>query len=50
MLGSGACREVRVTCEQLGHAKICHLGSPTADQEDVVAAEVTVQNLAVMSV
>ena len=42
--------EARVTTQQLGHAKVGHLGSPAADQEDVVAAEVSVQHLVVMEV
>ena len=42
--------EARVTAQQLGHAKVSHLGSPAADQEDVVAAEVSVQHLVAMEV
>ena len=42
--------EARVSAQQLGHAKVGHLGSPAADQEDVVAAEVSVQHLVVMEV
>ena len=34
--------EARVVAQQLGHAKVGHLGSTAADQQDVVAAEVTV--------
>ena len=41
---------MRVTAQQLGHAKVSHLGSPAADQEDVVAAEVAVQHLVAMEV
>ena len=42
--------EARVTTQQFGHAKVGHLGSPAADQEDIVAAEVTVQYLVAMEV
>ena len=42
--------EVRVTAQQLGHAKVGHLGSPATDHEDVVAAEVAVQHLVAMEV
>ena len=51
-IGSGAVggSEVRVTAQQLGHTKVCHFGSPAADQEDIVAAEVSVQHLVVMEV
>ena len=51
-IGSGAVggSEARVTAQQLGHAKVGHLGSPAADQEDIVAAEVSVQHLVVMEV
>ena len=42
--------EARVAAQQLGHAKVGHLGSPAADQEDVVAAEVVVQHLVAMEV
>ena len=41
---------MRVTAQQLGHAKVGHLSSPAADQEDVVTAEVSVQHLVVMEV
>ena len=51
-IGSGAVggSEARVTAQQLGHAEVGHLGSPAADQEDVVAAEVSVQHIVVMEV
>ena len=42
--------EARVAAQQLGHAKVGHLGSPAADQEDIVAAEVAVQHLVAMEV
>ena len=41
---------MRVTAQQLSHAKVGHLGSPAADHEDVVAAEVAVQHLVAMEV
>ncbi|CAI8006925.1 hypothetical protein GBAR_LOCUS4970 [Geodia barretti] len=51
-IGSGAVggSEARVAAQQFGHAKVGHLGSPAADQEDVVAAEVAVQHLVAMEV
>ena len=33
---------MRVVAQQLEHVKVGHLGSTAADQQDVVAAEVTV--------